>query len=95
MSDPNDLWLRVYLPESKMAKVKVGNDAELHVDGIAEPVAAVVESIATKGEFTPANLQSPDERGKQVFAIRLRLKRSDARVKSGMYATVKRMGQWP
>jgi HlyD family secretion protein len=95
MSDPTDLWLRVYLPESKMARVKVGDNAELRVDGVSDSVQAMVESIATKGEFTPANLQSPEERGKQVFAIRLRLKRIDSRVKSGMYATVKRMGQWP
>jgi HlyD family secretion protein len=53
-----------------------------------------VESIATRGEFTPANLQTPDERGKQVFGVRLRLKTTDKNVKAGMYSTVKRMGQW-
>jgi HlyD family secretion protein len=51
-------------------------------------VSAEVESVASRGEFTPANLQTPEERGKQVFGIRLRLKQPDARVKAGMYATV-------
>ena len=42
----------------------------------------------------PANLQTPSDRGKQVFAVRLRLKRPDARVKAGMYTTVKQIGKW-
>jgi multidrug resistance efflux pump len=95
LADPNDLWLRVYLPEADLAKVRPGDEAVLAVDGIAKPVAAYVESIATQGEFTPANLQTPQERGKQVFGLRLRLKQPDPRVKAGMYATVKRVGQWP
>jgi HlyD family secretion protein len=85
----------VYLPESGLSKVKVGDTAELQIDGIDGSVSAVVESIANQGEFTPANLQSPEERGKQVFAVRLRLAKEDRRVKAGMFATVKRVGQWP
>lgn len=95
MSDPTDIWLRVYLPEDQLAKVAVGDRADLVVDGVPGVLGAKVESIATRGEFTPANLQSPDERGKQVFAIRIRLAARDPRVKAGMYATVRRVGQWP
>lgn len=95
LSNPGDIWLRVYLPEAQLNKVKVGDDAEIKMDGVSDSLAAVVESIASQGEFTPANLQSPDERGKQVFAIRLRLKTPDLRVKAGMYATVTKVGQWP
>ena len=92
MSNPKDLWIRVYVPEAKLARVAVGTEAELRIDGIPEPVPAEVESVATRGEFTPANLQTADERGRQVFGVRLRLKRPDARVKAGMYATVTRLG---
>jgi multidrug resistance efflux pump len=95
MADPNDLWLRVYVPESNLAKLSVGSEASLQVDGVGGSVPARVESIATRGEFTPANLQTPEERGKQVFGVRLRLKQPDPRVKAGMYATVKRIGNWP
>lgn len=64
-------------------------------DGIDGLIKGRVESIDQSGQFTPANLQSPDERAKQVFGIRIRLAQPDARVKAGMYATVKRMGSWP
>ncbi len=95
LSNPADIWLRIYMPESELRRVKVGDDADLVLDGVDGIVKAVVETIATQGEFTPANLQSPEERGRQVFAVRLRLARSDPRVKAGMYATVRRVGQWP
>lgn len=95
LSSPNDIWLRVYLPEDQLPKVKVNDAALLRVDGVSGDVQGRVESIDTKGQFTPANLQSPEERGKQVFGIRLRLAHADPRVKAGMYATVRRMGRWP
>jgi multidrug resistance efflux pump len=94
MEDPADIWIRVYVPESKIANVAVNSSAELRVDGIDTPVAAHVESIAAHGEFTPANLQTPEERGKQVFAVRLRLNRADSRIKAGMYATVIKIAGW-
>jgi hypothetical protein len=77
-----------------LALVTVGCQAQLKVDGIPGTVQAYVESIATQGEFTPENLQTPDERGKQVFAVRIRLKHPDDRVKAGMYATVQKLGNW-
>lgn len=95
LTNLSEIWVRVYLPEDQLARVKVGDSATLSVDGVTEPLPGVVESIASKGEFTPANLQTPEERARQVFAIRIRLKHPDPRVKAGMYATVKQVGQWP
>jgi len=95
LSDPTDIWLRVYVPEAQLKKIRVGDDAELAIDGVSGIVKAKVESIATQGEFTPANLQTPEERGKQVFGVRLRLAATDLRVKAGMYATVRKVGGWP
>jgi HlyD family secretion protein len=94
MALPDDLWLRIYVPESKLAQVTVGSEARIRVDSVEEALPAIVESVATRGEFTPANLQTPNERGKQVFGIRLRLAHPDRRVKAGMPATVERIGKW-
>ncbi|HEY3781350.1 MAG TPA: HlyD family efflux transporter periplasmic adaptor subunit [Fimbriimonadaceae bacterium] len=94
LSDPTDIWVRVYLPEDQLSKIKAGDSADLQVDGVSGEVQGLVESIDQNGQFTPANLQSPDERAKQVFGVRIRLAKADARVKSGMYATVKGMGAW-
>jgi len=94
LDDPTDIWLRVYVPEAHLADVFVGERADVRVDGVATHASARVESIASTGEFTPANLQTPNDRGKQVFALRLRLTNADRRIKAGMYATVVRIGNW-
>lgn len=88
VSDPTDVWIRVYVPESDLAGWSPGKRVPLRVDGIAEAVEARVESVATQGAFTPANLQSPEDRGRQVFAVRLRTAARDARIKAGMAASV-------
>lgn len=94
LTDPNDVWVRVYVPEARLAAVQVGTEAQLHLDNVPELLEGVVENIAAQGEFTPANLQTPDERGKQVFGVRIRLKRPDTRVKPGMFVIVRRLGKW-
>ncbi len=94
LTDPNAIWVRVYVPEARLAAVQVGTEAELHLDNVPQLLDGVVENIAAQGEFTPANLQTPDERGKQVFGVRIRLKRPDARVKPGMFVIVRRLGKW-
>lgn len=94
MSDPAEIWMRVYVPESSLAKVTVGDQAVLHVDGIDGDVAAKVESIASQGEFTPANIQTPEERGRQVFAVRLRLEVQNSRIRAGIAASVRRIGDY-
>jgi len=94
MSNPSDIWVRVYIPESDLSKANVGDSADFKFDGIKQKLLGKVESIATKGEFTPGNLQSPDQRALQVFAVRLRLAQPDSRIKAGMYVTVTRVGRW-
>ncbi|HLK57751.1 MAG TPA: HlyD family efflux transporter periplasmic adaptor subunit [Chthonomonadaceae bacterium] len=94
MSNPRDIWLRIYVPEAELSKVSVGEAAQLHVDGLPEPVDMYVESVSSQGEFTPANLQTPSDRGKQVYSVRLRPRQYDPRLKAGMAATVKRIGRW-
>lgn len=94
VSYPDDLHLRVYVPEQDLSHIRVGDRAIVDVDGISGAVECLVENIATQGEFTPANLQTPEERGKQVFMVRIRPAKPDPRLKAGMSATVRQIGDW-
>jgi multidrug resistance efflux pump len=94
LTDPTNLWVRIYVPEARLAAVRIGMEAQLHLDNISKPLEGVVESIASQGEFTPANLQTPEERGKQVFGVRIRLRQPDPRIKPGMFVVVQRLGAW-
>lgn len=94
VSYPEDLYLRIYVPEANLPYVHAGDRASVKVDGIKELVECLVESVASQGEFTPANLQTPEDRGKQVFSVRLRPVHVDLRLKAGMGATIVQVGAW-
>ncbi len=48
----------------------------------------MVEQIARAAEFTPRNVQTVDERIKQVFGIKVRLDNHEAKLRAGMAADV-------
>ena len=72
----------------------IGDAATIKADGTDSFFSMKVEAIATVGEYTPANLQTPEERGKQVFWVKLRPSDPDAHLKTGMAVTVKKLGDW-
>jgi len=85
----DDLWVKVYVPETELAKVRLNEVVEVTVDGYpGRKFEGVVEQIATASEFTPRNVQSVDERRHQVFAIKVRVADPGGIFKSGMAAEV-------
>ena len=57
------------------------------VDSVRERFAGTVTYISRQAEFTPSNVQTPEERSKQVFRIKVQLP-SDERLRPGMSADV-------
>src|SRR5262249_32672731 len=71
---PDQLFVRIDVPETKLGFVRPGQVIPLYVDSFPNrQFKAVVESINSEGEYTPRNLQTADERADQVFASRLRI----------------------
>ena len=56
--------------------------------GPCRMVAPVLEQIARAAEFTPRNVQTADERIRQVFAIKVRLDNREDKLRAGMAADV-------
>jgi multidrug resistance efflux pump len=88
LMDASRLWVRAYVPEN-------------HLDlAIEQPVLVTVDSypsdrfrghisfIARQAEFTPSNVQTPEERSKQVFRIHVTLDEGLDRLRPGMSADV-------
>ncbi|WP_293764311.1 efflux RND transporter periplasmic adaptor subunit [uncultured Aquitalea sp.] len=72
--DLNKLYLKVYVPENQIGKVRLGLPAQLHTDAFPDQVfEARVTHIGSKAEFTPKEVQTPDERVKLVYAVKLSL----------------------
>jgi multidrug resistance efflux pump len=85
----DDLWVKVYVPETHLGRVRLGEKVEVSVDGYpGKRFAGTVEQIASESEFTPRNVQSTDERRHQVFGVKVRVANSDGMFKSGMAAEI-------
>ena len=72
--DLDRLYLKVYVPEKDIGKVRLGLSARIYTDAFPnEPLAATVRYIASQAQFTPKEVQTPDERVKLVYAVKLYL----------------------
>jgi HlyD family secretion protein len=79
-------WLTVWIDEPKLSRVKLGQKATVRVDGSDRSFEGVVSFISPIAEFTPKNVQTPDERAKLVFRVKVRLYNPDGIFKPGMPA---------
>ncbi len=87
--EPDQTWIRVYLPEPSLGLVRVGQSVEILVDSLeGRRFPGQIEQINSQGEFTPRNIQSRDERNHQVFGVKVRLLQLDGTLKAGMAADV-------
>jgi len=85
----NHLWVRVFVPEPWLGRVKLGESATVRVDAFpGRDFKGVIEQIARAAEFTPRNVQTTEERVKQVFGVKVRLDNKDGDLRAGMAADV-------
>jgi HlyD family secretion protein len=84
--DPESLFARVYVAETEIGNVAVGDPATLTTDSSTETFKGTVSYIATKAQFTPNTIQTPDQRVKLVYEVRIRVTAGDQAVtlKPGM-----------
>jgi HlyD family secretion protein len=70
----NDRWVRIYIPETRIGAVHVGEDAQITADTYKGKIyRGTVSFIASEAEFTPKNVQTRDERVKLVYAVKVRI----------------------
>lgn len=83
----DELWLRAYIPETELGRVKVGQSARVTVDGwLGRSFAGKVSFISPEAEFTPKNVQTAKERVKLVYRIKIALDNPKMELKPGMPA---------
>ena len=87
--ESNELWVRVFVPETRLGEVRVGQPVDISIDTYPRRVfKSKVQSVSERAEYTPRNVQTPEQREDQVFAVRLRLDPAPE-LKAGMTATVR------
>ena len=86
---PGYLWVRVYVPQPWLGHIKLGEQAEVRVDSFRDEVfTGVIEQINRQAEFTPRNVQTVEDRIRQVFGVKIRLTNRDDKLRAGMSADV-------
>jgi HlyD family secretion protein len=85
--DLTKIYLRGFVPEGQIGKVKVGQAARVYLDSNPQQaVDAYVSRIDPQATFTPENTYFRDDRVKQVVGLKLQLKGAFGFAKPGMPA---------
>jgi len=85
--DLNKVYLRGYVPEGQIGRVRVGQPARVYLDSNPkQPLDAYVLRIDPQATFTPENTYFRDDRVKQVVGVKLGLKAGFGYAKPGMPA---------
>jgi HlyD family secretion protein len=72
--DLDRLYLKVFIPEVEIGRVRRELPARIYTDAFPDrPFSATVRYIASQAQFTPKEVQTPDERVKLVYAVHLYL----------------------
>jgi HlyD family secretion protein len=85
----DEMYVMVYLPETQLGKVRLGNKSDVTVDTYPDKkFAGEVIYISPEAEFTPKNIQTKEERVKLVFGVKLKVPNPDHSLKAGLPADV-------
>jgi len=94
LMNPDDRWVRIYVPEDRIGLVTLGQRATITSDSYPDRThEGRVTFIASEAEFTPKNVQTPEERVKLVYAVKVQVVGDTAfELKPGMPADVRLEG---
>ena len=86
--DRQRLWIRAYVPENHLNLV-TGQAVAVRIDSFPGRIfKGEIVFVARQAEFTPANVQTPEARLKQVFRIKVKLTDGLDVLRPGMAADV-------
>jgi HlyD family secretion protein len=83
--DLASLYVRVYIPEREIGKIKIGDLARLTADAFpGRAFSGKVVEISQSAEFTPKDVHTKDEREKLMFGVKVAIDSPGGEIKPGM-----------
>jgi HlyD family secretion protein len=87
VADLINIWLRAYISETDLAKVKLGQKVRVTTDTYPGKVYdGRLGFIASEAEFTPKSVQTQKERVKLVYRVKIDITNTNMELKAGMPA---------
>ncbi len=87
VGDLASCWLRAYIPETELGRVKLGQRVRVTSDTYkGKAYEGTITFISPEAEFTPKNVQTEKERVKLVYRIKVTIPNPQLELKPGMPA---------
>lgn len=87
--EPDQLYIRIYVPETDIGRVWIGQKAAVRLDALpGQTFQGVVEQINQEAEFLPRNVQTSEERIHEMIGVKVRIQNAHGRIRAGMAADV-------
>lgn len=87
LMDTRGLWVRAYVPENRLGTIRPDQTLRVRVDGFPDRTfPGRVSFVSRQAEFTPSNVQTPEERSKQVFRVKVDITEGTHLLRPGMAA---------
>ncbi len=85
LGDIDHPWLRGYVPQTKLGRVKLGMPVAIHSDSFpGKTYKGKITYIASEAEFTPKQIQTAEERVKLVYRIKVEVENPGRELKLNM-----------
>jgi HlyD family secretion protein len=89
IGDIRNPWVRVYIGEPDIGKVRIGQKAFVVTDAYPKrQFPGILRYMSSEAEFTPKNVQTRQERVKLVYEAKVYLANEEGILKPGMPADV-------
>lgn len=89
VADTSHLWVRAYVNQTELGRVHLGQKVAVRTDSFPDKTyEGTVAFIAADAEFTPKTVQTPKERVKLVFRVKIDVANPQDELKAGMPADV-------
>jgi HlyD family secretion protein len=87
LANLHNIWLRVYVPETYLGKIRWGQSADIRTDSYPGKVYhGRIAVISSEAEFTPKSVQTEQERVTLVYEVRIDVENPNEELKPGMPA---------
>ena len=87
LADIENLWLKAYIPETELSRVKWGQEVSVTTDLKPQKIyKGKISFISSQAEFTPKQIQTEKERVTLVYRIKIDIPNPDKELKPGMPA---------
>lgn len=82
------IWVRSYVSEPDLGRIKPGGKALIYTDSQEEPFGGKIGFISPQAEFTPKNVETKELRPDLMYRLRIQVEDPKGQLRHGMPVTV-------